>query len=67
MGRSGAVRLEPGEITIDDPVVLEKPHVYTVAYRRMPDYTLLEYICEDNREYADEQGRQKIRIATPPK
>ena len=50
------------EITIDDPVVLEKPHVYTVAYRRMPDYTLLEYVCEDNREYADDKGRQKIRI-----
>jgi len=50
------------EITIEDPVVLEKPHTYTVAYRRMPDYTLLEYVCEDNREYADDKGRQKIRI-----
>jgi hypothetical protein len=50
------------EITIDDPVVLEKPHTYTVAYRRMPDYTLLEYVCEDNREYADDKGLQKIRI-----
>jgi hypothetical protein len=29
----------------------------------MPDYTLLEYICEDNREYADEKGLQQIRIA----
>jgi hypothetical protein len=28
----------------------------------MPSYTLLEYICEDNREYADERGVQKIRI-----
>ena len=50
------------EITIEDPVVFEKPHTYTVAYRRMPDYTLLEYVCEDNREYADDKGRQKIRI-----
>jgi len=50
------------EITVEDPVVLEKPHTYTVAYRRMPDYTLLEYVCEDNREYADDKGRQKIRI-----
>jgi hypothetical protein len=50
------------EITIDDPVVLEKPHTYTVAYRRMPEYTLLEYVCEDNREYADDKGLQKIRI-----
>jgi hypothetical protein len=26
------------------------------AYHRKPDYTLLEYICEDNREYIDELG-----------
>jgi len=50
------------EITIDDPAVLEKPWTFTFAYTRMKDYTLLEYICEDNREYADEQGRQKIRV-----
>jgi hypothetical protein len=28
----------------------------------MKDYTLLEYVCEDNREYADDKGLQKIRI-----
>ena len=50
------------EITMEDPVTLEKPWTVRYAYRRMPDYTLLEYICEDNREYADEQGLQKIRI-----
>jgi hypothetical protein len=50
------------EITIDDPVTLEKPWQVTYAYRRMPDYTLLEYICEDNREYADDKGLQKIRV-----
>jgi hypothetical protein len=50
------------EITIEDPITLEKPHTYTVAYRRMPNYTLLEYVCEDNREYADDKGLQKIRI-----
>jgi hypothetical protein len=50
------------EITIEDPVTLEKPWTVTYAYRKMPDYTLLEYVCEDNREYADAQGRQKIRV-----
>jgi hypothetical protein len=50
------------EITIEDPVTLEKPWVVTYAYRKMPDYTLLEYICEDNREYADAQGKQKLRV-----
>jgi hypothetical protein len=33
----------------------------------MKDYTLLEYIGEDNREYADDQGRQKIRSDRPPR
>jgi hypothetical protein len=55
------------EITIEDPVTLEKPWTFTFAYRRMPNYTLLEYICEDNREYADERGVQKIRIGEPVK
>jgi hypothetical protein len=50
------------EITLEDPAVLEKPWTVTYAYHRMPGYTLLEYICEDNREYADEHGRQQIRI-----
>jgi hypothetical protein len=50
------------EITIEDPVTLEKPWTFTYAYKRMPGYTLLEYVCEDNREYADEKGVQKIRV-----
>src|SRR5215510_8304913 len=50
------------EITIEDPVTLEKPWTYTVAYKRLPDYKLLEYICEDNREFADSNGQQQIRI-----
>jgi hypothetical protein len=50
------------EITITDPVTLEKPWTFTFAYRRMPDYTLLEYICEDNREYVDEKGLQRMRL-----
>jgi hypothetical protein len=55
------------EITVDDPVTLEKPWMVTYAYRRMPTYTLLEYVCEDNREYADDNGVQKIRINPPEK
>ena len=49
------------EITITDPVTLEKPWTLIYAYRKMPGYTLLEYICEDNREYA-EQGLQKSTL-----
>jgi hypothetical protein len=53
------------EITIEDPVTLEKPWTFTFAYRRMPNYTLLEYICEDNREYIDEKGLQRMRLGGP--
>jgi hypothetical protein len=53
------------EITVQDPVTLEKPWTFTFAYRRMPDYTLLEYICEDNREYIDDKGLQRMRLEAP--
>lgn len=50
------------QITIDDPVVLEKPIVYTLAYRRMPDYKMVEFVCDNNREYVDERGRVRMRL-----
>jgi hypothetical protein len=50
------------EITMEDPAVLEKPWTVTVAYKRMPNYTLLEYICEDNREFKDANGIQQIHV-----
>ena len=49
------------EITIEDPEVLEKPWTVTFAYKRMPDYEIIEYVCEDNREYADEDGVTRLR------
>ena len=59
LGSDGLLR---DDITIEDPAVLERPWTFTFGYRRMPDYHLLEYVCEDNREYADEKGIQRIRI-----
>ena len=53
------------QITISDPVVLEKPVVYTLAYRRMPGYKMVEFVCENNREYVDEQGKVRMRLAQP--
>jgi hypothetical protein len=50
------------QITIDDPVVLEKPLVYTLAYRRMRDYKMVEFVCDNNREYVDEKGRVRMRL-----
>jgi hypothetical protein len=42
--------------------VLEKPFTYTLAFRRLPDYKMVEFVCENNREYIDEQGRVRMRI-----
>jgi hypothetical protein len=50
------------QITIVDPVVLEKPYTYTNAYRRMPGYEMLEYVCENNRDYIDENGVTRLRL-----
>jgi hypothetical protein len=51
------------QITIDDSVVLEKPFTYTLAYKRMPNYEMVEFVCDNNREYIDEKGvvRMKVR------
>ena len=51
------------QITIDDPVVLEKPVTYTVAYKRMPaDYEMVEFVCDNNREYVDEKGIVRLKL-----
>jgi hypothetical protein len=50
------------QIMIEDPVVLEKPVVYTLAYRRMPNYEMVEFICENNREYVDEKGAVRMKV-----
>lgn len=56
------------EITITDPKVMERPWTFTYAYRRLKDYQMLEYVCEDNREYVDEKGGTHLRLGpkTPP-
>ena len=50
------------EITIEDPVVLEKAWTFTFAYRRSPGYEMLEYVCDNNREYVDEKGVTRMRL-----
>jgi hypothetical protein len=50
------------EITIEDPVVLEKPVTYTLAYKRLPNYEMVEFVCENNREYVDENGIVRLRV-----
>jgi hypothetical protein len=50
------------QITIEDPVVLEKPITYTLAYSRMPDYEMVEFVCDNNREFLDANGVVRMRI-----
>jgi hypothetical protein len=51
------------QITIEDPVMLEKPVVYTAAYKRMPsDYEMVEFVCDNNREYVDEKGIVRLKL-----
>ena len=49
------------QITVEDDY-LEKPWTYSYTFHRMKGYKLQEYVCEDNREYVDEQGNQHLRI-----
>ena len=50
------------QITIEDPVVLDKPFTYTLAYRRMPNYEMVEFVCDNNREYVDDKGVVRLKI-----
>jgi hypothetical protein len=51
------------QITIEDPVTLEKPYTFTLAYRKLPDYEMVEFVCaENNREYVDENGIVRMRV-----
>ena len=49
------------EITITDDY-FEKPWTYSYSFQRMPGYKLIEYVCEDNREYVDEEGKTRLRL-----
>lgn len=49
------------QITIQDPVYLEKPITYTLAYSRLPDYEMVEFVCDNNREYVDANGVVRLR------
>jgi len=50
------------QITIEDPVVLEKPFTYTLAYKRLPNYEMVEFVCDNNREYVDEKGVVRMKV-----
>jgi len=48
-------------IVVEDEY-LERPWTYSYTYHRMPGYRLLEYVCEDNRDYVDAEGNVTLRL-----
>jgi len=52
------------QITIEDPVTLEKPVTYTLVYRRLNDYEMVEFVCDNNREYIDENNIVRMRLGS---
>ena len=43
-------------------MTLEQPWTFTFAYKRIPNYEMLEYVCENNHEYIDDQGVTHLRL-----
>jgi hypothetical protein len=51
------------EVTVVDPDYLTGPWKWKWVYQRRPNYKMYEYVCEDNREYADpETGKARLRV-----
>lgn len=54
--------------TIDDPKALAQPWTTTRTFKRHRDWTIDEYVCEqNNRNFVDQNGRAGIVLAPPPK
>ena len=48
---------------VEDPAVLTQPWVFSTRYARHRDWSLAEYICEqNNRNGVDETGKANIRL-----
>jgi len=53
-------------VTVTDPAFLTQPWQWKWVYQRRPNYKMFEYVCEDNREYADPvTGAARMRLSTP--
>jgi len=51
------------QVTIDDPSVLAKPYTFTFGYRRNPEYRIMEYICDNNRNRFDADGGVSLELS----
>ena len=43
-------------------MVLEKPVTYTLGYRRLPKYEMVEFVCDNNREFTDDKGVVRMKV-----
>jgi len=54
------------ETTITDPVVLTEPYTTNGILKRHRNWTISEYICEENnRNYVDQTGKAGINLTLP--
>ena len=54
------------DTTITDPDALTMPFTSSRTLRRHRDWTLAEYICEENnRNSVDQSGKARINLAPP--
>src|SRR5262245_33540261 len=54
------------ETTITDPGVLAAPYTTSATLRRHRNWTVSEYICEENnRNYTDQSGKAGINLTVP--
>jgi hypothetical protein len=54
------------ETTISDPEALTSPYTTSRTLRRHRDWTLAEYICEqNNRNFVDKTGKAGVKLDTP--
>lgn len=58
-------RIMENVVTVEDPAYLTGSWTWKWMYERHPEYKLYEYVCEDNREYADpETGETQLKLFT---
>lgn len=48
-------------VVIDDPEAFAKPYAFTYGYRRDLTYRIVEYICDNNRWQAGENGKATLK------
>ena len=64
--RTGKDTMED-KITIDDPKTFTKPWNMQTRFKRVPGMQLAEFVCENNRNGADQNGQTSIQLQSSAK